>query len=93
MRGTQINDRRIAKFLTQVNRFSSGDYSHSLDISEKPDEIDAVSRRLSQRRHSLHVRATESGKLLSMILIAKKRLTDVANCNKNRWHRTTRKKK
>lgn len=54
MRGTQVNDRRIAKILTQVSRFSSGAYSHSLRISEKPDEIDATSNGLNQLRDSLH---------------------------------------
>jgi PAS domain S-box-containing protein len=56
MRAAQKNDRRMAEILTHLGRFSAGDYRKHLSISEKSDEVDAISAGLNQLGDALLVR-------------------------------------
>jgi PAS domain S-box-containing protein len=50
------NDRRISEILTQVRRFSAGDFSQQVDTSHNSDEVDAVITSLNELGASLQVR-------------------------------------
>lgn len=55
MRETIKSD-RIQEILTHLGRFSSGDYGHSLAISEKQDELDVISAGINQLGNALFLR-------------------------------------
>lgn len=53
MIGTINNDPRIPEILSQLEKFTEGDYKHSLDISDERDEIDSIGAALNRLGNTL----------------------------------------
>jgi hypothetical protein len=62
MKSWSSNDKRIARILAQVSRFASGRFDGYLEISDRLDEIDAISAGLNQLGDVFAQRAVEAGK-------------------------------